>query len=199
MSIYMKGPNANFTFATASTISLTAGKSGPLSGLLIYDDPTGAAAPEQSGKHAKADKSPREHSILSDDARLLLGTIYLPKGRLIIDATKPIADPLGLHGAGGAAARPLRRAEPGFQYRLPRLRCSDSGRRRSLWRKGLVDELINSLMGRPARRYAVAGSALGRSALAAAIRQARALDDIAQGRTSSAPTRGCGHRLARDR
>jgi hypothetical protein len=39
-----------------------------------------------AGKHAKADKSPREHAILSDDARLLLGTIYLPKGRLIIDA-----------------------------------------------------------------------------------------------------------------
>ena len=92
VSIFMKGPNANLTFATASTIHLTAGKSGPLSGILIYDDPTGAAAPEMSGKHAKPDKSPREHSILSDDARMLLGTIYMPKGRLIIDATKPIAD-----------------------------------------------------------------------------------------------------------
>lgn len=92
VSIYMKGPNANFTFATASTIHLTAGKSGPLSGILIYDDPTGADAPEKSGKYAKAGKSPREHSILSDDARMLLGTIYMPKGRLIIDATKPVAD-----------------------------------------------------------------------------------------------------------
>lgn len=92
VSIYLKGPNANLTFATASTIHLTAGKSGPLSGILIYDDPTGAAAPETSGKHPKPDKSPREHSILSDDARMLLGTIYMPKGRLIIDATKPVAD-----------------------------------------------------------------------------------------------------------
>ena len=92
VSIFMKGANANLTFATASTIHLTASKSGPLSGILIYDDPTGTAAPEKSGKHAKVGKSPREHSILSDDARMLLGTIYMPKGRLIIDATKPVAD-----------------------------------------------------------------------------------------------------------
>ena len=92
VSIYLKGAGANLTFATASTIHLTAAKSGPLSGILIYDDPTGAEAPEQSGKHAKPDKSPREHAILSDDARMLLGTIYMPKGRLIIDATKPVAD-----------------------------------------------------------------------------------------------------------
>jgi hypothetical protein len=37
-------------------------------------------------------KSPREHKILSDNARTLLGTIYMPQGRLIIDASKPIAD-----------------------------------------------------------------------------------------------------------
>ena len=92
VSIYLKGPGANLTFATASTIHLTAAKSGPLSGILIYDDPTGAEAPEKSGKHAKPDKSPREHAILSDDARMLLGTIYMPKGRLIIDATRPVAD-----------------------------------------------------------------------------------------------------------
>jgi hypothetical protein len=36
--------------------------------------------------------APREHKILSDNARMLLGTIYMPHGRLIIDANKPIAD-----------------------------------------------------------------------------------------------------------
>jgi hypothetical protein len=56
------------------------------------NDPTGAAAPEKSKKHDKPGKSPREHSILSDDARTLLGTIYMPQGRLIVDATKPVAD-----------------------------------------------------------------------------------------------------------
>ncbi|MCC6778145.1 MAG: pilus assembly protein [Hyphomicrobiales bacterium] len=92
VAIYMKGANANFTFATASSISLTAPKSGPLAGILIFDDPSGMAAPERSAKHDKPGKSAREHSILSDDARVLLGTIYMPKGRLIIDATRPISD-----------------------------------------------------------------------------------------------------------
>ena len=29
---------------------------------------------------------------VADNARMLLGTIYMPQGRLIIDANKPIAD-----------------------------------------------------------------------------------------------------------
>jgi hypothetical protein len=32
------------------------------------------------------------HWITSDDARNLLGTIYLPRGILTIDADKPVAD-----------------------------------------------------------------------------------------------------------
>jgi hypothetical protein len=95
VGLYLKGAGANLTFETASTIHLTAAKDGPLAGILIFDDPTGVPAPENSSKkvkHDKPGKSPREHSILSDDARVLLGTIYMPKGRLIIDATKPVAD-----------------------------------------------------------------------------------------------------------
>jgi hypothetical protein len=92
VAIYMKGAGANLTFAAASTIQLTAPKDGPLAGILIFDDPSGAAAPEKPARHDKPGKAPREHSILSDDARVLLGTIYMPKGRLIVDATKPIAD-----------------------------------------------------------------------------------------------------------
>ena len=34
----------------------------------------------------------REYRIISEQARNLLGTIYLPAGRLIIDSKKPIAD-----------------------------------------------------------------------------------------------------------
>ena len=92
VALFMKGAGANLTFATASTIHLTAPKDGPLAGILIFDDPSGVAAPEKPAKHNKLGKSPREHSILSDDARVLLGTIYMPKGRLIVDATRPIAD-----------------------------------------------------------------------------------------------------------
>ncbi|MFL6806715.1 MAG: TadE/TadG family type IV pilus assembly protein [Xanthobacteraceae bacterium] len=101
VAIYLKGRRANLTFATASTISLSAPKDGPLAGILIFDDPTGAPALAIPpfplpipliGALLGGDRPPREHKILSDNARLLLGTIYMPQGRLIIDATKPIAD-----------------------------------------------------------------------------------------------------------
>jgi hypothetical protein len=103
VGIYLSGPGSNLTFAADSTISLSAPKDGPLAGLLIFDDPSGATAPaippyalpiplvgELLGKLLKG--PPREHKILSDNARMLLGTIYMPQGRLIIDANKPIAD-----------------------------------------------------------------------------------------------------------
>ncbi len=105
VAIYLKGNGANMTFAVASTISLSAPKDGPLAGILIYDDPTGAKAmanppyalpiPLLGGLLVgllAADAPPREHKIFSDNARNLLGTIYMPRGRLIVDATKPIAD-----------------------------------------------------------------------------------------------------------
>lgn len=76
--LFFKGANASFTFEQLSSISLTAPTSGPMAGLLLF------TSRSQSGDLV--------NSILSDDARLLLGTIYIPKGELRIDATKPIAD-----------------------------------------------------------------------------------------------------------
>ena len=99
VGIYLKGEGSNLKFDSQTTISLTAPKDGPMVGLLIFDDPTGASAlvnllvnPLMAGTYTKLLSSPREHLILSDNARTLLGTIYMPKGRLIIDATKPLAD-----------------------------------------------------------------------------------------------------------
>jgi Flp pilus assembly protein TadG len=103
VGFYLTGPGSNLTFAADSTISLSAPKDGPLAGLLIFDDPTGASAlaippyalpiPLIGGLVGALLKGPpREHKILSDNARMLLGTIYMPHGRLIIDANKPIAD-----------------------------------------------------------------------------------------------------------
>jgi Flp pilus assembly protein TadG len=107
VSIFLTGRKANLTFAADSTINLSASKDGPLAGLLIFDDPSGAEAPaippvalplpilgELLGAllGGPPPGPPREHKILSDNARNLLGTIYMPKGRLIIDASKPIAD-----------------------------------------------------------------------------------------------------------
>jgi hypothetical protein len=103
VSIFLTGRKANLVFEADSTINLTASRDGPLAGLLIFDDPSGASAPaippyalpipllgDLLG--ALLGAPPREHKILSDNARNLLGTIYMPRGRLIIDATKPIAD-----------------------------------------------------------------------------------------------------------
>src|SRR5262249_41039175 len=92
VAFYLQGAGANLTFAATSTINLAAPKDGRLAGILIFDDPTGASAPEKPANHPKSGGSPRAHQILSDNARTLLGTIYMPQGRLIIDATKPIAD-----------------------------------------------------------------------------------------------------------
>jgi Flp pilus assembly protein TadG len=110
VSIFMKGKTANIVFDVDSTISLSAPKDGPMAGFLIYDDPSGAKAPALppyplpvpllgavlglvGGLLGDAvEGPPREHKILSDNARNLLGTIYMPQGRLIVDATKPIAD-----------------------------------------------------------------------------------------------------------
>jgi Flp pilus assembly protein TadG len=95
VALFLTGVGSNLTFAAATTISLTAPKDGPLVGILIYDDPTGAPAPvtpKSYKSYAKGGASPREHLILSDNARTLLGTIYMPRGRLIIDATKAVAD-----------------------------------------------------------------------------------------------------------
>lgn len=62
----------------SSHVSLSAAKTGDLAGILFFED---RRIPHM-----------HQHFITSDDARMLLGTIYLPKGTLTIDANKPVAD-----------------------------------------------------------------------------------------------------------
>lgn len=76
--LYFTGASASFTFDAKSTISLKAPTSGGKAGLLIF-----------AGRKQPPSLSYR---ILSDDARVLIGTIYIPSGELRIDATSPIAD-----------------------------------------------------------------------------------------------------------
>jgi hypothetical protein len=76
-SIYLAGAHATFSFSAESTIRLTAPKSGPLAGILFYED---RAAPEL-----------QTHEILSNNASQLLGTVYLPRGRLVVNTKRPIA------------------------------------------------------------------------------------------------------------
>lgn len=69
---------ADFTFDAASTVSLTAPVTGPLAGILFYQDRSEPALKTT-------------FQIYSDNAQTLVGTIYLPRGRLWIGSNKPIA------------------------------------------------------------------------------------------------------------
>lgn len=78
VGFYFTGSEANLYFGPETSINLTAPASGPMAGLLFFED------------RNRAKMSP--FAILSDDARVLEGTIYLPRSNLYIDADAPIAD-----------------------------------------------------------------------------------------------------------
>jgi hypothetical protein len=74
----LKGDLATLNFKSDTTISLSAPKTGLMAGLLVYGDPKAIIG--------------RKFHIQSDNARKLLGTIYLPRGSLFVDSKKPVAD-----------------------------------------------------------------------------------------------------------
>ncbi len=78
VGLHFTGRNAVLNFEPKSTISLTAPRGGDMAGLLFTEDRTGPNG--------------LRHRIISDDARTLLGTIYLPRGELFVGASRPIAD-----------------------------------------------------------------------------------------------------------
>ncbi|WP_296570903.1 pilus assembly protein TadG-related protein [Phreatobacter sp.] len=78
VGFYLSGKASVINFAARSTISLSAPRDGALASLLFFEDRSAPIG--------------RRHLISSDDARMLLGTIYLPNGRLKVDANKPVAD-----------------------------------------------------------------------------------------------------------
>jgi Flp pilus assembly protein TadG len=78
VGLFLSGKGATLNFASDSSISLTAPQSGAMAGMLIAED--------------RASPTGQIHQILSNDARILLGTIYLPQNRLHVAAQQPIAD-----------------------------------------------------------------------------------------------------------
>ena len=78
VGFYITGSAGATNFGSNTRIALSAPTSGPMAGLLIFED--------------RALVSSLKHRISSDDARKLIGTIYLPVGDLIIDAKEPVAD-----------------------------------------------------------------------------------------------------------
>lgn len=77
VGFFLAGPHSTLEFGYDTTIALAAPRTGDMAGILIFDD-----------RGEKADK----HRIYSNNARKLLGTIYMPNGALYIDAKRPIAD-----------------------------------------------------------------------------------------------------------
>ncbi len=77
VGFFFTGRGASLLFDRDSTISLEAPQSGVMAGLLMF---------------AARDLDKERFKIMSDDARVLLGTIYLPASELYVDAGSPIAD-----------------------------------------------------------------------------------------------------------
>lgn len=77
VALYFSGDEAVINIEEQSSVKLTAPKDGPMAGILFFEDRDALEL--------------REHVISSHDARVLLGTIYLPSGVLVIDAEEPIA------------------------------------------------------------------------------------------------------------
>ena len=69
---------ATLEFDSDTTIDLSAPKDGPMAGILIYEN--------------RANVLGRDFVIKSRNAHRLLGTIYLPRGKLKIDAKANVAD-----------------------------------------------------------------------------------------------------------
>ena len=98
VGLYFTGSAGGIRFDPNTTIDLTAPRDGTMAGLLFAEDRTLLAAlPLPLGPGGALPPLPlgsppmREYQISSNNAANLLGTFYLPNGRLIIDASKPVA------------------------------------------------------------------------------------------------------------
>ena len=116
VAFYFTGNKGGLLFDKKTTISLSAPTTGPMAGLLMMEertvsDPVDPAAilaglvdqiatpllpgpppPPPTPPPLAATKPMRTYRIISDNARTMLGTLYLPAGRVVIDADKPVAD-----------------------------------------------------------------------------------------------------------
>ncbi|GJD54374.1 TadE/TadG family type IV pilus assembly protein [Methylobacterium dankookense] len=107
VGLYFTGDRGGLLFDKNTTISLTAPTTGEMAGLLMAEqttvadplDPAILANLLDIGLSIPLTPPPlgltkplRIYRIISNNARTMLGTIYLPTGRLVIDATQPVAD-----------------------------------------------------------------------------------------------------------
>ncbi|BAU92404.1 hypothetical protein MPPM_3799 [Methylorubrum populi] len=106
VGFYFSGNNSGLLFDKKTTVDLSAPTTGVMAGLLMTEDPSvtlpidpALAVDSLLGDLITltppplgASKPMRIYRIISDNARTMLGTIYLPAGRLVIDSKRPVAD-----------------------------------------------------------------------------------------------------------
>ena len=107
VGFYFTGDKGGLLFDKDTTISLTAPTTGTMAGLLMAEDTTVSSPVDPAMLANTLDlgvsipptplplgltKPLRIYRIISNNARTMLGTIYLPSGRLVIDSTQPVAD-----------------------------------------------------------------------------------------------------------
>ncbi len=77
IGLHFSGRDAYFEFHEKTTISLKAPTTGVMAGLLVFE--------------SRNNSTDARHKLLSNNALMLLGTIYIPQGELHVDAESPIA------------------------------------------------------------------------------------------------------------
>lgn len=88
VGFYFTGLGSRMKLEKKTTISFVAPRDGPMVGMLFFQDPNAPEPPDDDDIGNDEGK----FEIKSDDARTLLGTIYLPRGILTIDTKNPVAD-----------------------------------------------------------------------------------------------------------
>ncbi|MEM6666973.1 MAG: TadE/TadG family type IV pilus assembly protein [Pseudomonadota bacterium] len=93
VGFYLTGRDSTFDFGADTHISLEAPRMGPLAGLLFHEDLNVPYSFRINPifPHFQPSRV-RVHKIRSNDARQLLGTIYLPRSILMVDSDAPVAD-----------------------------------------------------------------------------------------------------------
>lgn len=106
VAFYFTGNNGGLLFDKKTTVNLSAPTTGVMAGLLIAEEPSVTVPVDPAlavdtllgdlisptPPPLAASKPMRTYRIISDNARTMLGTIYLPAGRLVIDSHRPVAD-----------------------------------------------------------------------------------------------------------
>ena len=101
VGFFLAGSEAKVQFDLDANIDVSAPRDGVMAGLLLFSSPyeerllkKNERVPDRVIEQRRRTDGVRkpDHYIRSDNARRLVGTIYLPSGKLLIDGRNPIAD-----------------------------------------------------------------------------------------------------------